>query len=157
MEVFQSNVDEGFVTFDDLWLLFYEDQEIVYDDEGALLAGTIQKCKLQQGWGGVYYSMTIKVIAHNGENFTEIDKNVEIPYFESGERILNLPVRPLARLRSAPASTEPRRSLTFSRRLVRARATWRPQASSERFSPDRLRPPLLKWSLLQVSPAPRNR
>jgi hypothetical protein len=95
MALFQANVDEGFVTFDDLWLLYYEDQEIVYDDEGALMAGTIQKCKLTHGWGGTRYIMEIKVISHDGENFTEVDKTVEIPAFESGELITNLPVRPL--------------------------------------------------------------
>lgn len=96
MELFQRNMADGFVTFDDLWLLFYEDQEIVYDDEGALMAGKIQKSTLYRGWSGLQYGMTIKVIAHDGEKFTEVDKTVTVPYFTDGELLNNLPVRPLS-------------------------------------------------------------
>jgi len=95
MGVFQANVDAGFVTFDNLWLLYYEGQEIVYDDNGAFVAGRIEKAKVNSGWGGLRYAMSIKVLAHDGQKFTETTKHTEIPYFEAGQRINNLPARPV--------------------------------------------------------------
>jgi len=95
LEVFEKNQEAGFVVFDDLWLMYYEGQQVVFDDEGTYVAGEIHKASIYRGWGGLQYSMTLKVISHDGTKFVQKDKECSVPQFLAGERINNLPVRPV--------------------------------------------------------------
>jgi hypothetical protein len=95
LELFQKNFDNGFAVFDDLWLMYYEGQHVVFDDEGSMVAGEITKAGVQRGWGGLRFAMTLKIIVHDGTKFVFRDKECSVPFYLGGERIKNLPVRPV--------------------------------------------------------------
>jgi len=93
IEIFQKNKDEGYVLFEDLWLLYYEGQEVFYDDNGALVAGVVERANPGSGLFGRYYGMRIKCLIHDGQKFVEEEKYVAVGGFDGGERLANLTVR----------------------------------------------------------------
>lgn len=89
-----KNLKRNLVHFDNLWILFAEDSEVVFDDEGPLQGAFVVDSGYHLGWGSHYY-LDVRIVVHDGSDLVESKKRIRIYAFDGVRDVRGLPVRVL--------------------------------------------------------------
>lgn len=95
IKAFKTLAEQGVVQFEHLWLLFEEQQEVVFSDTGVEMAGICNECAVVETFRGPMVLIKTRYLKHDGQDYEWCEHNATIPVFDGVKEIESLSVRPL--------------------------------------------------------------
>ena len=91
----KNMIDNGFINFDLLPIIFGIGKEIEIHDGETVAGGKIIKTEISRSFFGISYKIVYESVSSNGKSLEIIRNELKLPYWRGTKKISAMPVRPL--------------------------------------------------------------